>query len=393
MTRPRREPAPPPPRRPRARGGRRASRSSSTSRSPGARPRPRSGAAVQERVRAYLERMAEVTPRAVDVVVAEIGASARLMAPARLRPHPRDAAAPLRAVCHDCVWWQSRGNKTASKERWTERVEDEWGEWGTIYLDDDGRFLGLMQYGPSGLFPRAADLPAGPPSDDAVLVTCAYLARGRGRVGREVPPARRDRGEPRPGRGGDRGVRVPLSRTTRTRSSASTSTAPSSRATSSTTSGSRRSAAAAGSSSAGSSSAGSRRWRRAPARRCSASSRRPSRRPSPRRRPGRELSRTAGSTGVDPAAGIPRVRSAGRGGKPLKAPARRRRPTGACARRRTTPRDGVRSSHGRGLLRGSVAAPRRDRAGRQRAATAPSSTSAIWIALSAAPLRRLSQER
>ena len=32
-----------------------------------------------------------------------------------------------------------------------------------------------MQYGPSPLFPRAAELPAGPPSDDAVLVTCAYL--------------------------------------------------------------------------------------------------------------------------------------------------------------------------------------------------------------------------
>src|SRR2546421_9752348 len=32
-----------------------------------------------------------------------------------------------------------------------------------------------MQYGPGELFPRAAELPAGPPSDDAVLVTCAYL--------------------------------------------------------------------------------------------------------------------------------------------------------------------------------------------------------------------------
>jgi len=31
------------------------------------------GAAVQERVRAYLGRMADVTPTAVDVVVAEIG--------------------------------------------------------------------------------------------------------------------------------------------------------------------------------------------------------------------------------------------------------------------------------------------------------------------------------
>ncbi len=32
-----------------------------------------------------------------------------------------------------------------------------------------------MQYGPAHLFPRAAELPAGPPSLDAVLVTCAYL--------------------------------------------------------------------------------------------------------------------------------------------------------------------------------------------------------------------------
>jgi hypothetical protein len=44
-----------------------------------------------------------------------------------------------------------------------------------VYYDDDGRLLGSMQYGPAELFPRAAELPAGPPSDDAVLVTCAYL--------------------------------------------------------------------------------------------------------------------------------------------------------------------------------------------------------------------------
>jgi hypothetical protein len=34
-----------------------------------------------------------------------------------------------------------------------------------------------MQYGPAELFPRAAELPAGPPSDDAVLVTCAFLVQ------------------------------------------------------------------------------------------------------------------------------------------------------------------------------------------------------------------------
>jgi hypothetical protein len=32
-----------------------------------------------------------------------------------------------------------------------------------------------MQYGPATLFPRAWEMPAGPPSEDAVLVTCAYL--------------------------------------------------------------------------------------------------------------------------------------------------------------------------------------------------------------------------
>jgi len=79
------------------------------------------------------------------------------------------------AVCQSCVWWQSRGNREPEKRKWIERAEDEWGAWGTIYRDDDGRVLGSMQYGPAPLFPRAADLPAGPPSEDAVLVTCAYL--------------------------------------------------------------------------------------------------------------------------------------------------------------------------------------------------------------------------
>jgi len=83
------------------------------------------------------------------------------------------ATAP--SVCHACVWWQSRGSRRVEKPRWIERAENEWGAWGTIYYDEAGRVLGSMQYGPSPLFPRAAELPAGPPSEDAVLVTCAYL--------------------------------------------------------------------------------------------------------------------------------------------------------------------------------------------------------------------------
>jgi hypothetical protein len=78
-------------------------------------------------------------------------------------------------VCHRCVWWQSRSGRPADKGAWIEKTEKEWGAWGTVYRDGDGRLLGSMQYGPAELFPRAAELPAGPPSGDAVLVTCAYL--------------------------------------------------------------------------------------------------------------------------------------------------------------------------------------------------------------------------
>src|SRR5205814_1235416 len=78
------------------------------------------------------------------------------------------------SVCHECVWWQSR-SRPADKRRWISKAEEEWGAWGTVYHDADGRLLGSMQYGPVGLFPRAAELPAGPPSSDSVLITCAYV--------------------------------------------------------------------------------------------------------------------------------------------------------------------------------------------------------------------------
>src|SRR4029079_18682309 len=78
-------------------------------------------------------------------------------------------------VCHECIFWQSKTGRSVDKRRWIRGTEDEWGAWGTVYYDDDGRLLGSMQYGPSDLFPRAAELPAGPPGEDAVLVTCAYL--------------------------------------------------------------------------------------------------------------------------------------------------------------------------------------------------------------------------
>jgi hypothetical protein len=78
-------------------------------------------------------------------------------------------------VCHACVWWQSTRGRGPDKRDWIDDAESEWGAWGAIYRDDDGRTLGSLQYGPARLFPRAWELPAGPPSDDSVLITCAYL--------------------------------------------------------------------------------------------------------------------------------------------------------------------------------------------------------------------------
>jgi hypothetical protein len=77
--------------------------------------------------------------------------------------------------CRECTWWQTRTfGKAPDKRRWLKGVEDRFGAWGKLYLDGE-RTVALLQYGPSDAFPRARDLPAGPVSGDAVVVTCAFL--------------------------------------------------------------------------------------------------------------------------------------------------------------------------------------------------------------------------
>lgn len=93
----------------------------------------------------------------------------------QLRPVTRASVRELPPVCRGCAFWQSREGRAVDKARWAERVEDGWGAWGTLYVADGERLLGSIQYGPAREFPRAAELPAGPPSADAVLITCAYL--------------------------------------------------------------------------------------------------------------------------------------------------------------------------------------------------------------------------
>jgi hypothetical protein len=93
------------------------------------------------------------------------------------RLHPVNAVSIRHAPspCVDCIFWQTRNGRTTDKARWADKVEDAWGAWGTLYFAEDDRLLGFIQAAPAEHFPRGLDLPAGPPSDDAVLVACAYL--------------------------------------------------------------------------------------------------------------------------------------------------------------------------------------------------------------------------
>ena len=91
-----------------------------------------------------------------------------------VRASLHDAPAPCRA----CTWWQG-GTRPLDKERWAAGVEGRFGAWGLLYREDD-RTIGLLQYAPADDFPFARRLPAGPPSRDAVLVTCALVAPDAG---------------------------------------------------------------------------------------------------------------------------------------------------------------------------------------------------------------------
>ena len=93
------------------------------------------------------------------------------------RLHPVNAISIRHAPppCVACTFWQSREGRAVDKTRWAERVEDEWGAWGTLYFEEEDRIVGFLQFAPSEFFPRGQDLPAGPPSRDAVVIACAYL--------------------------------------------------------------------------------------------------------------------------------------------------------------------------------------------------------------------------
>jgi hypothetical protein len=86
----------------------------------------------------------------------------------------RDLLAP---VCRSCSWWQAEVPCRPGDDPrrwWEDAVESEAGLFGRALLDGEA-VIGWIQAAPAVLVPRARRLPAGPPSGDAWLLTCAYF--------------------------------------------------------------------------------------------------------------------------------------------------------------------------------------------------------------------------
>lgn len=79
--------------------------------------------------------------------------------------------------CRGCGWWQGYDGHwdTAQASAWGDAAKEAFDSWGKLALGD-GRLLGMVQYGPAGLFPRARDFAGGPIDAATVLLTCGIVA-------------------------------------------------------------------------------------------------------------------------------------------------------------------------------------------------------------------------
>ncbi|MHB1389712.1 MAG: hypothetical protein ACYCXF_00530 [Thermoleophilia bacterium] len=88
------------------------------------------------------------------------------------------SAALLPERCRGCGWWQGYDSGWPGETEafaWADAAADAFGPWGKLALGDD-QVLGMVQYGPAALFSRTRQLPSGPVSEDAVLLTCSAVA-------------------------------------------------------------------------------------------------------------------------------------------------------------------------------------------------------------------------
>ncbi|MGB4593926.1 MAG: GNAT family N-acetyltransferase [Coriobacteriia bacterium] len=113
----------------------------------------------------------------------------------RFRPLTTENAADLPPGCASCVYWESAERLPVEcgarcdvhlATGWISRVSSEWGDCGRVVMED-GDILGFIKYAPTAFVPQAQNMPAGPPSDKAVLLCCMHITpdarqRGLGKV-------------------------------------------------------------------------------------------------------------------------------------------------------------------------------------------------------------------
>ena len=94
--------------------------------------------------------------------------------------------------CKYCLYWQTSGpfdekmlkpEMEREKREWFSKVIREFGNCGFIAYFS-GVPIGFIQYAPAKFFPRIKEYASGPPSEDAVFLSCLYIAnkeaRGKG---------------------------------------------------------------------------------------------------------------------------------------------------------------------------------------------------------------------
>ena len=109
----------------------------------------------------------------------------------RFRPLTAERVEELPDACAGCSFWETDDSvcpdcgATCDAERqrdWIRTVTSEWGDCGRIAYED-GDVLGFVKYAPPRFLPQVRHMPAGVPSDDAVVLACLHVASDVRHVG------------------------------------------------------------------------------------------------------------------------------------------------------------------------------------------------------------------
>jgi len=87
--------------------------------------------------------------------------------------------------CKYCIYWEfpeecidpakeRKEEMIKKKIDWLQNTKRVFGNCGKI-LYVNGKSVGYAQFAPAGLLPNSAEYPAGPPSNDAVLISCLFV--------------------------------------------------------------------------------------------------------------------------------------------------------------------------------------------------------------------------